>query len=469
MEGLEHIPRMGPPRACLAQRRFGIMCAMKQPLANFVIAVVTGLAASTSAMNPIIPEGKFLSDPAPRVGPDGKLWVFGSRDRNVKEYCSDYNDVLETTDLLSWRLHEGVLASTGPNDGVPQSDSRLYAPDAIHINGKWNLFYCMPDKNHGEGLAVSESPTGPYKSVCAYDWCGKTFCIDPSIFRDDDGTLYYNWGQVALNGAVLKPDLSEYVPGTLKRAIITEAQHNFHEGIQLTKRDGTYYLVFADIGRRRTPTCIGYATAKKPFGPYTYRGVIVDNYGCDPASWNNHGGIVEYRGRWYVFYHRSTNGSKTMRKACVEPITFDENGLIAEVEMTSNGAGSELDPFMETPARIACSMSGGARIVTKEDGRERIGGIRAGSTATWRYFNVSHPASSLRLKVVARNQCSIEVCDGAGASYGRGFISAGDGVEESKVEINLDRPFPSGRAAVVLAFHGRPNEDLFDLVSFAFR
>ena len=58
---------------------------MKQPLANFVIAVVTGLAASTSAMNPIIPEGKFLSDPAPRVGPDGKLWVFGSRDRNVKE------------------------------------------------------------------------------------------------------------------------------------------------------------------------------------------------------------------------------------------------------------------------------------------------------------------------------------------------------------------------------------------------
>ena len=106
------------------------MFAMKQPLCNLVIAVVAGLAASASAMNPIIPEGKFLSDPAPRVGPDGKLWVFGSRDKSVKDYCSDYNDVLETTDLLSWRLHEGVLASTGPNDGVPQSDSKLYAPDA---------------------------------------------------------------------------------------------------------------------------------------------------------------------------------------------------------------------------------------------------------------------------------------------------------------------------------------------------
>jgi hypothetical protein len=439
-------------------------------VAASAICVAAALFAGLSAYatNPIIPEGKFLSDPAPRVGPDGKLWVFGSRDRNAKEYCSDYNDVLETTDLLSWRLHEGVLASTGPNDGVPQSDSRLYAPDAMYIDGKWCLFYCMPDKNHKEGLAVSDSPTGPYKSVCAYDWCGKTHSIDPSIFRDDDGTLYYNWGQFALNGTVLKPDLSGYVPGTLKRAIVTEAQHNFHEGIQLTKRNGIYYLVFADIGRRRTPTCIGYATANRPFGPYTYRGVIVDNYGCDPRSWNNHGGIVEYKGRWYVFYHRSTNGSKTMRKACVEPIEFDENGFIDEVETTSNGAGPELDPFASTPARIACVMSGGARIVTMDDGRERIGRIRAGDTATWRYFNGSRSAASLRLKVVARKQCSVEVRDGKGVLYGRGTIPAGDGAKESEVEVKLDRPFPSGRAAVVLAFHGKRNEDLFDLVSFTF-
>jgi hypothetical protein len=70
---------------------------------------------------------------------------------------------------------------------------------------------------------------------------------------------------------------------------------------------------------------------------------------------------------------------------------------------------------------------------------------------------------------MSRKQCSVEVRDGKGASYGRGFIPAGDGVKESGVEIKLDCPFPSGRTAVVLAFHGRPNEDLFDLVSFMFR
>ena len=36
--------------------------------------------------------------------------------------------------------------------------------------------------------------------------------------------------------------------------MIDEARHNFHEGIQLTKRGGMYYLVFADISRRGVPS-----------------------------------------------------------------------------------------------------------------------------------------------------------------------------------------------------------------------
>ena len=168
--------------------------------------------------------------------------------------------------------------------------------------------------------------------------------------------------------------------------MIDEARHHFHEGSQLTKRNGIYYLTFADISRKGRPTSIGYATAKSPFGPYTYRGVIVDNAGCDPESWNNHGGIAEFNGQWYVFYHRSTNGSRSMRKACVEPIEFDGDGLIKEVEMTSSGAAWGLVPFGETPARIACKMTGNARIVLTRDGKERLGGIRAGDTATWRWY-----------------------------------------------------------------------------------
>lgn len=416
--------------------------------------------------NPIIPEGTFFSDPAPRIGPDGTLWLFGSRDEKCDIYCSYSNDAIETKDLKNLRLHRDVLVSRGTGDAIPGTDALLWAPDAIFHNGKWLLFYCTPDDNHKEGIAIAPSPAGPFADSVRLAGCNG---IDPSIFRDDDGTLYYNWGQAALHGAILKDDASGFVEGTIHDAIIDEERHNFHEGVQLTKRNGIYYLVFADIGRRRTPSCIGYATSSSPFGPYVYRGVIVDNRGCDPNNWNNHGGIVEFGGKWYVFYHRATNASRMMRKVCVEPIEFDANGFIREVETTSNGAASELDPFAETPARIACEMSGNVRIVTDVDGKESLREIRTGDTAIWRYFNFQNEADGLVLRLKSFSGGQIELCDGEGASYGRIQFQPGDGREVQEVSMHLDRPFPKGRRAIVLRFRGKGRgATLFELASFHF-
>ena len=443
--------------------------------ATRVVAIICAAAAlPLFGVNPITPEGEFLSDPAPRKGPDGALYLFGSRDELSASgaYCSHFNDVFETRDLRAWKIRRGVLASVGANDGIPASNAPLYAPDAIFHDGKWHIFYCMPDRSHSEGVASADAIAGPFKTTFAYAWAKQ---IDPSIFRDDDGTLYYFWGQFSAKGAVLKPDLSGIQPGTLHEGVIDEARHNFHEGIQLTKRGGTYYLVFADVARHGRPTCIGYATSDKPFGPYTYRGVIVDNFGCDPETWNNHGGIVEQDGKWYVVYHRATNASRSLRKACVEPIAFAADGSIMEAEMTSNGAGPLLDAFAETPARLACVMSGSVRIETRTDGRERLAKVHSGDSATWRYFDMSHPAAKLTLRVVPRTGGIIELRDGKGASYGRVAVPSGDGKTERTLSMALERPFPAGRCAVTLGFHGRGGSfcgrndaNLFDVVSFQF-
>ena len=274
---------------------------------------------------------------------------------------------------------------------------------------------------------------------------------------------------------LLKPDLSGIQPGTLHEGVINEARHNFHEGIQLTKRGGTYYLVFADVARHGRPTCIGYAVSDKPFGPYKYRGVIIDNFGCDPETWNNHGGIVEHGGKWYVVYHRATNASRSLRKACVEPIEFAEDGSIMEAEMTSNGAGPLLDAFAETPARLACVMSGSVRIETCADGRERLAKVHSGDSATWRYFDMPRTSAKLTLRVVPRTGGIIELRDGKGASYGRVVVPSGDGKEERTLDMALERPLPTGRCAVTLGFHGRGGSfcgrndaNLFDVVSFQF-
>ena len=37
---------------------------------------------------------------------------------------------------------------------------------------------------------------------------------------------------------------------------------------------------------------------------------------------NNHGSIVEINNKWYVFYHRHTNGTNFSRQACMEEIQF---------------------------------------------------------------------------------------------------------------------------------------------------
>ena len=417
------------------------------------------------AGNPITPESAFFSDPAPRVGPDGKLWLFGSRDVSTNEYCSHSSDAFETTDLLTWRVHRDLARSKGEHRNVPFQDWPLLAPDGIYLNGAWHLFYCLFDTAHAEGVLDAPSAEGPYSG--ARELKGPTQ-IDPSVFQDDDGTVYYTWGQFAMNMGVLKPDLSGLVEGSVKSGVIDEARHHFHEGSQLTKRGDTYYLTFADIGRKGTPSCIGYATASAPFGPYVYRGVIVDNAGCDPANWNNHGGIVEYQGRWYVFYHRATNGSRHLRKACVEPIEFDANGFIKEVEMTSNGAGPELDLFVETPSRRACLMSGNARIVTEPCGAEHLAEIRPGDTAAWRYFRGAREPGKLVLKVRPDAGGTITLKDGKDAAYGSVKVPAGNGRGEVEVEMALTRPFPSAHVAVALAFDGAEGSSFGALESFRF-
>ena len=76
-------------------------------------------------------------------------------------------------------------------------------------------------------------------------------------------------------------------------------------------------------------------SSDNPLGPFTYCGTIINSRCIDPASWNNHGSIVELNGEWYVFYHGSSNNLDRRRRARVEKIKFNEDGTIDEVECTS--------------------------------------------------------------------------------------------------------------------------------------
>lgn len=339
-------------------------------------------------MNPLLPDTCFVPDAEARVMPDGRLYLYGSWDiPNHSEYCSNQAHVFSTDDLLHWTDHGVIFRNDEKFSGFPWSPaSNLYAPDAIHKDGKYYYYTCG---NHNEeGVAVADSPIGPFSPAEPIRGADGD-SIDPSIFVDEDGTPYYFWGQFSLRGGQLAEDMKTLLPETVKRDIITEWEHGFHEGASIRKHNGKYYMVYTDISRGKA-TCLSYAVSDHPLGPYKKGGVIVDNTYCDPASWNDHGSICEFHGQWYVFYHRSSQNRITCRRVCAEPIYFDENGYIREVEMTSSGVEYALNPFDGIPARAACRMMGNC-YVTLEGDREVLvkynGGHWIADWAEYKYLD----------------------------------------------------------------------------------
>ena len=359
-------------------------------------------------MNPLLPDICFVPDAEARVMPDGRLYLYGSWDLpHDPGYCSNVAHAFSTDDMIHWVDHGVIFRNDETFAGFPWSPrSKLYAPDAIHKDGKY-YYYTCGDHNE-EGVAVADSPIGPFSQaepIVGAD--GDS--IDPSIFVDDDGTPYYFWGQFSLRGGQLAEDMKTLIPETVKRDIVTEWEHGFHEGASIRKRDGKYYMVYTDMARGKA-TCLSYAIADHPLGPYKKGGVIVDNMYCDPSTWNDHGSICEFKGQWYVFYHRSSENGVTCRRVCAEPIYFDENGYIHEVEMTSSGVEYALNPFNGIPARAACRMFGNC-YVTLEGEREVLvkhtGGHWMTDWAEYKYLDFGVGTTAMTVTVKGKGRISL--------------------------------------------------------------
>lgn len=363
-----------------------------------VFSVLFLFTAFVNAQNPIVPAGVYIADPSAHVWADGKLYIYGSRDESPNYYCSWSHHVLSTSDLKTWTIHPNAFASKGVGDQVPYSDDYLYAPDAQYKNGIYYLYYCLANNKNTEGVATSKSPVGPFtngKPIYTKDINE----IDPCVFIDDDGQAYYIWGQFKAKIAKLKPNMAEIDTVTIHENVINEKEHRFHEGGYMIKRNGIYYFVYAGVGPAGMPTCISYATAKSPFGPFNYGGIIIDNDHCDPGNWNNHGSLVEFHGKWYVFYHRATHGSYTMRKACVEPITFLPDGSIPQVEMTSQGAGGPLNALNKIEAEQACLLHGNIRVQAYAPDQEELGRITNEDKAGYKYIDFGEGVESITVRV----------------------------------------------------------------------
>lgn len=327
----------------------------------------------------------YIPDVEARQWDNKTIYLYGSKDLpGNDEYCSYEYQIFSSDDLIHWHSHDGVFSSKTIGAYSANKVSPLYAPDCAYINNKYYLFYCQSDNS--EGIAVSDNPAGPFHDAGPI-LPADNDSIDPAVLVDDDGSVYYYWGQYHAKGGKLSSDLRTVTSVTDN--ILTEEEHGFHEGISIRKRNGLYYLSFTDISRGR-PTCIGYAVSKKPLGPFVKKNIIIDNMGCDPQSWNNHGSIACISGEWYVFYHRSTHNSFFSRQVCAERIAFNDDGTIDEIEMTTQGIEGPIACSRVIEAYRACMLSGSVYVDDYSDENksyEYLSNIHNGDWAVYKYIN----------------------------------------------------------------------------------
>ena len=384
--------------------------------------------------NPILPLNYHIPDSEGHVMSDGKLYVYGSYD----VFCSEKYYVVSTPDMKEWTIHEESLNGnqipwfnnpdapkypgidwSHPTPFIQKMIQRdlengvdmkakfeeaedaekpplLFAPDCIEKDGKYYLYFCMSDDS--EGVAVSDSPEGPFKNPVQLP-CGG---IDPAIFIDEDGQAYYYWGQLFSHGVKLNADMISFDKDAVIDDLVTEEQHFFHEGSSMRKIGENYYYVYSDMERGK-PTALGYSMSKSPMGPFEYKGIIIDNDKCDPASWNNHGSIECVNGQWYIFYHRCSQGVQQHRRLCIEKIEILEDGTIPEVKMTSQGIGDPFGPGEELMGYQCCEMEGTVYIGLNEDEESRntypelLTNISAGDRMIFRYVKSDKPWNEIRL------------------------------------------------------------------------
>lgn len=356
--------------------------------------------------NPYLPNWEYIPDGEPRVF-GNRVYVYGSHDQADSDKFCDYKLKVWSApidNLNEWVCHGDIFHTRPDKDhssDTSWTNNDLYAPDVVEKDNKYYLYaYIFNAKGC---VAVSDRPEGPFEFLSTYSYNipkhydNGTF-IDPGVFVDDDGKVYIYCGYLGSYMAEINPDnMYEVLDGSYREHIIpVEAPFDFFEALSLRKVGNTYYLIYSP----KTGSRLVYATSHSPTGPFEYRGVIIDN-GVDYPAGNNHGSICEINGQWYIFYHRMTNGTIMSRRGCVEKIEILPDGTIPQVEMTSLGFESALNPYKITPADIACVLLGGCMITERNIFTRPIVNITDGCIIGFKYFDFGEDYTSKTMEFCA--------------------------------------------------------------------
>ncbi len=189
----------------------------------------------------------------------------------------------KSTDLENWEEIGWLLNKKDTGFG----QTSFWAPEMFYHEGKFYMTYSAYYEKTGKltmAIAVSDSPTGPFKNLYApwFTAPDKTKgTIDGHIFRDDDGKLYLyfsmNWFDAKKNintgenyGARIRDDFTvdeESIVFISRAEMPWETPiptNRCNEGPTVIKKDGTYFMTYSANDTFSKEYGMGYLISKKP-------------------------------------------------------------------------------------------------------------------------------------------------------------------------------------------------------------
>ncbi|MFH9415669.1 family 43 glycosylhydrolase [Streptomyces rochei] len=283
--------------------------------------------------SPVLPG--LYADPDVRYM-DGRYWIYPTTD-GFPGWSGTRFKAFSSRDLVHWTDH-GVVLDLGPD--VAWADGNAWAPAIAERDGKYYFYFCAEQQI---GVAVADSPAGPFKDALGGPLVGKGRfsgqMIDPSVFTDDDGRSYLYWGNGHGYVVPLNDDMVSFDASRVKDI----TPENFREGSFVVKRDGTYYFMWSEDDTRSEDYHVAYATGPTPLGPWTKRGTILSKRPEYGILGTGHHSVVNAPGTddWYVVYHRfalngpgGPGGDGTHRETTIDRLRFAADGTIEPVVPT---------------------------------------------------------------------------------------------------------------------------------------
>lgn len=309
----------------------------------------------------------YSADPSAHVFND-KIYIYPSHDEDIDVENNDNGDQY---DMKDYHVYEMQDEKTLPRDcgvaltleDVKWASKQLWAPDCVEKDGKYYFVFPARDKEgmFRIGMAIGDKPEGPF--IAEPNYIKGTYSIDPCMFPDDDKKYYLTFGgiwggqldqyrnnkwsaenkepqgnEIACTAkiALMKDNMTEIAEEPRDIVILDEKgnpltggdeERRYFEDPWLFKKGDTYYFTYST----GTTHLLCYATSKNVYGPYTYGGKIL----TPVLGWTTHHSILEYHGKWYLFYHdcELSNGINQKRNVKFRELKFNDDGTI----QTMNG------------------------------------------------------------------------------------------------------------------------------------